>query len=150
MVHLAKPSRSHQQHEHVQPKVLANLTGMPYYAFGKFRDFENGAYGVAVLSRYPIEHSQIFHYTKPSSFIREGDAIPDEYTTPLEEMPFVKTMDTAGQKMNLVCEIAEEGDFCQGAVAILVRSGSVKIWFVTTHLGEAMRILPDGRKLALF
>jgi len=37
-----------------QAKVLAELTGMHYY-FKKAIDYEGGAYGVAVLSRFPID-----------------------------------------------------------------------------------------------
>jgi hypothetical protein len=34
-----------------------------------------------------------------------------------------------------VCEVPFEGDYCQGAIAIKVDTGSQKIWFGTTHLG---------------
>jgi hypothetical protein len=52
--------------------VLANLTGLTHHVFAKFRDFENGGYGVAILSRFPIEASVTFHYSKPSMFGRSS------------------------------------------------------------------------------
>ncbi|GKX54471.1 hypothetical protein SOASR030_05830 [Leminorella grimontii] len=38
---------------------LAKMTGM-HGAFGRAIDFEGGQYGVAILSRYPIEKQQVF------------------------------------------------------------------------------------------
>lgn len=37
-----------------QPRVLAELTGLPYHAFGRFMDYRGGQYGMAVLSATPI------------------------------------------------------------------------------------------------
>jgi endonuclease/exonuclease/phosphatase family metal-dependent hydrolase len=37
-----------------QPAALAELTGMPYHAFGKFMDYLGGQYGMAILSATPI------------------------------------------------------------------------------------------------
>jgi len=41
-----------------QPAVLKKLTGM-YGAFGKSLDFQGGEYGIAVLSRWPIEFDSL-------------------------------------------------------------------------------------------
>lgn len=41
-----------------QLKEIADANHM-HYAFGKALDFDGGEYGVGVLSRYPIEHSQV-------------------------------------------------------------------------------------------
>ena len=41
-----------------QAEELATLTGM-YYAYGKAIDFQGGGYGVAVLSRYPLDLIEI-------------------------------------------------------------------------------------------
>ncbi len=40
-----------------EPAELARLTGM-HVSYGKAMDFDGGAYGVAVLSRWPIEQAQ--------------------------------------------------------------------------------------------
>lgn len=48
--------------------MLANLTGLTHHVFAKFRDFENGGYGVAIISRFPIEAAVTLHYSKPSMF----------------------------------------------------------------------------------
>jgi endonuclease/exonuclease/phosphatase family metal-dependent hydrolase len=37
-----------------QARTLAELTGLPYHAFGRFMDYRGGAYGMAVLSATPI------------------------------------------------------------------------------------------------
>jgi len=37
-----------------QPSALAELTGLPYHAFGKFMDYRGGQYGMAILSATPI------------------------------------------------------------------------------------------------
>lgn len=42
-----------------QVAKLAELTNM-YSAFGKAIDFDGGEYGVAILSKYPIEKQQVF------------------------------------------------------------------------------------------
>ncbi|KFD23073.1 endonuclease/exonuclease/phosphatase family protein [Yokenella regensburgei] len=42
-----------------QVNELAKLTGM-HGAFGKAIDFEGGQYGVAILSKYPVEKQQVF------------------------------------------------------------------------------------------
>ena len=42
----------------LQAKRLSELTGMPHYAFGKFMDYGGGAYGMALLSKHPLEESQ--------------------------------------------------------------------------------------------
>lgn len=40
-----------------QARTLAALTGMPHYAFGRFMEYDGGAYGMAILSAAPIlEH----------------------------------------------------------------------------------------------
>jgi endonuclease/exonuclease/phosphatase family metal-dependent hydrolase len=40
-----------------QAQTLAELTGLPHYAFGRFMEYDGGAYGMAVLSASPIlEH----------------------------------------------------------------------------------------------
>lgn len=41
-----------------QLKEIANANHL-HYAFGKALDFDGGEYGLGVLSRYPIEHSQV-------------------------------------------------------------------------------------------
>ena len=38
-----------------QAADLANLSGLPYYFFAKAIDYGGGAYGVAILSKYPME-----------------------------------------------------------------------------------------------
>ncbi len=45
-----------------QAAVLAELTGMSY-AFGRFMPYQGGAYGMAVLSRWPIEESMNWRLT---------------------------------------------------------------------------------------
>ncbi|MFN2440182.1 MAG: hypothetical protein ABR503_13350 [Chitinophagaceae bacterium] len=34
---------------------MAKLSGMPYYYFAKAIDYDDGEYGVAILSMYPME-----------------------------------------------------------------------------------------------
>ena len=36
-----------------QMKTLSELTGMPYYAFGEFMDYDGGQYGMGMLSKHP-------------------------------------------------------------------------------------------------
>ncbi len=38
-----------------QAAELAKLSGMPYYFFAKAIDYEGGEYGVAILSKFPME-----------------------------------------------------------------------------------------------
>lgn len=37
-----------------QIKVLSELSGYPYYVFGKAIDFDGGEYGISILSKHPI------------------------------------------------------------------------------------------------
>ena len=46
-----KVERSGQLNE---AKRLAELTGLPYHAFGSFFDYQGGEYGMAIISRYPL------------------------------------------------------------------------------------------------
>jgi endonuclease/exonuclease/phosphatase family metal-dependent hydrolase len=41
-----------------QIAALSEYTGMKYYAFAKAISYQNGDFGVAVLSKYPIEYSK--------------------------------------------------------------------------------------------
>lgn len=116
-----------------QPKKLAMLTGLTHYVFGKFRDFENGSYGVAILSRYPIERSQVFHFQKPSgnspSHVRQLlHADHHHHHAEKESLQFQ-------DRRRAECAVPKEGDYCQGAVAIQINTGEQRIWFATTHLG---------------
>jgi len=93
-----------------QPLLLSNLTGMAV-RFGRMRDFMNGGYGVAVLSRFPILETREFHY-----------GIPGQYPTdPLQ------------------CAVPANNDYCQGVVAIRVQPPKfpMPFWFATTHLQVA-------------
>lgn len=111
IVGLQEVDNNTDRHPHDnQAQVLANLTGLTHHVFAKFRDFENGGYGVAIISRFPIETAVTLHYSKPSMF---GAVTPKAK----------------------VCEVPFEGDYCQGAIAIKVDTGSQKIWFGTTTLG---------------
>lgn len=38
-----------------QAKKLAELTGLPHHAFGHFMDYQGGRYGMALISRYPLQ-----------------------------------------------------------------------------------------------
>eukprot|EP00698_Gefionella_okellyi_P025500 TRINITY_DN9366_c0_g1_i1.p1 TRINITY_DN9366_c0_g1~~TRINITY_DN9366_c0_g1_i1.p1 ORF type:complete len:282 (-),score=56.57 TRINITY_DN9366_c0_g1_i1:76-795(-) len=94
-----------------QPALLSSLTGMPFYRYGKMRDFEGGGYGIAILSKHPILDTRVLRYNKPGT------------NTPPED-----------------CGTPADKDFCQGALAVLVNvttttSGPLQLWFVTTHLG---------------
>jgi exonuclease III len=111
-----------------QAQVLANLTGLTYHLFAKFRDFESGGYGVAILSRFPIESSSTFHFSKPS-LLGECFQLSSPFTWTLNLCLFVG----AGEPKT--CAVPFEGDYCQGAVVVKVNTGSQKIWFGTTHLG---------------
>jgi len=42
-----------------QAATLARLAGLEHRAFGAFMDYDGGQYGMAVLSRYPIESSRV-------------------------------------------------------------------------------------------
>ena len=42
-----------------QAAELARLTGL-HFAYGKAMDYEGGGYGQAILSRYPIRHSEVY------------------------------------------------------------------------------------------
>ncbi|MCA9290935.1 MAG: endonuclease/exonuclease/phosphatase family protein [Phycisphaerales bacterium] len=42
-----------------QASELARLTGLEHHAFGPFMDFDGGQYGMAILSRHPIESSRV-------------------------------------------------------------------------------------------
>ncbi|MCH2064144.1 MAG: endonuclease/exonuclease/phosphatase family protein [Roseibacillus sp.] len=48
-----------------QAAALGNLLGM-HYRFGKFMDFQGGQYGLAVLSRFPVQKS-IRHQLSPGA-----------------------------------------------------------------------------------
>ena len=41
-----------------QAADLAKLSGLPYYFFAKAIDYDGGAYGVAILSKYPMEEME--------------------------------------------------------------------------------------------
>ena len=47
-----------------QAALLAEKSDYPYYYFGKAMDFEQGQYGVLILSKYPIADTQTFHLPK--------------------------------------------------------------------------------------
>lgn len=38
-----------------EARELARLTGLEHYAFGKFFDYQGGDYGMAILSRFPLQ-----------------------------------------------------------------------------------------------
>lgn len=40
-----------------QTAEIARLSGMKYYKFGSFFDYDGGQYGMAIISRYPIDAS---------------------------------------------------------------------------------------------
>ena len=42
-----------------QVAALARLAGFEHYAFGRFMDYDGGQYGMAILSRHPIESSRV-------------------------------------------------------------------------------------------
>ena len=42
-----------------QVATLARLTGLEYHAFGAFMEYDGGQYGMAILSRHPIESSRV-------------------------------------------------------------------------------------------
>ena len=86
---------------------LASLTGMHGY-FVQNRVFQDGGYGVSILSRTEPLEVRYFHYHPP------GQPVPD-----------------------CTVEHSTLADFCQGAIALkLTDSQSGKLfWFVTTHIG---------------
>ncbi|MBR6793253.1 MAG: endonuclease/exonuclease/phosphatase family protein [Clostridia bacterium] len=45
-----------------QMEYLAKECGYPYWSFDKLIDFQGGAYGMGILSRYPIKDSQVVLY----------------------------------------------------------------------------------------
>lgn len=49
------------------PRELSELTGMPYFTFGKNIEFEGGEYGNATLSKYPITMEDNVHYQQLGS-----------------------------------------------------------------------------------
>lgn len=44
--------------------LLAAKAGYPYYFFGKAMDYDQGQYGVLVLSKFPIADTQTYHLPK--------------------------------------------------------------------------------------
>jgi len=96
-----------------QTALLSVMTNLQYYVFAKQRNFQGGGFGVAILSRFPIEGQLNYYYHKPGQSNR---------TDPSQ------------------CFDTVEGDFCQGIVAIQVAvSGTQKLWFATTHLGIGLK-----------
>ena len=53
-----------------QVEILAELTDMPYFRFGKAIDFEMGPYGNGILSKLPILSSEVI--TVPDPFPKTG------------------------------------------------------------------------------
>jgi len=101
---------------------LSQMTGMTTFVFAKQRNFQGGGYGVAVLSRYPIEDVMYLYYHKPSG--RQGQSAQG----------WVSSRTPLDPPAN--CTDPVEGDYCQGAVAIKVTlPNQQKLWFATTHLG---------------
>lgn len=45
-----------------QMKFLAEEAGYPYFTFDKLIDYQGGAYGMGILSRYPIKKSEVVQY----------------------------------------------------------------------------------------
>jgi len=82
------------------------------YSFAKFRDFQGGGYGVAILY-------------KPTLTLLEEKIL--RYADPTKPGPST-------------CGDPQPRDFCQGALALrlLLPTGNV-FWFVTTHLGLGMQ-----------
>lgn len=49
-----------------QTKAISELSGLPYYYFGKAIDFENlGPYGNSIISRYPIVSAEVIPIPDP-------------------------------------------------------------------------------------
>ena len=44
-----------------QAAELARLSGMPYYYFAKAIDYDGGEYGLAILSKFPMEEMKSTH-----------------------------------------------------------------------------------------
>lgn len=42
-----------------QAAVLSRLTGLDHHAFGRFMDYSGGQYGMAIISRFPIERTRV-------------------------------------------------------------------------------------------
>lgn len=54
-----------------QVEILARLTDMPYYRFGKAIDFKQGPYGNGILSKIPILSSEVI--TVPDPYPKTGN-----------------------------------------------------------------------------
>jgi len=107
-------NRTRRTHDVDQTQQLSQLTSLPFYSYGKMRNFEGGGYGIAIVSRFRILKTEIFHYHLPNETARAGTEPPAR------------------------CDVYKMRDYCQGALAVLVQvpnQDETPVWFVTTHLG---------------
>jgi len=115
------------RHYDDQPGILAQRTNMEY-RFEKMRDFENGGYGILVMSSLPILDTRIHYYyniTPPSTDQHR------QQQQHYDQQPSARRHPKAPLHNPNV-----PSDYSQGAVAIRVRPPGLSqdIWFVTTHL----------------
>lgn len=111
--------------------ILSNKTSMPYCRFAKFRPFQGGGYGIAIMSRLEIIDTRILHFEKPSS----------------------SSSDKQESSWDEKCSVYAPDDFCQGALALLAKvpetpAGARLLWYVTTHLGLKGVQAEEARQLA--
>jgi len=80
-----------------QATVLAERTGLPYHAHFRTRDVDGGAYGIALLSRFPLETLEQYALPVPPggeprtvvhAVIRVGGREVSVYLTHLTHPPF--------------------------------------------------------------
>lgn len=111
--------------------ILSNKTSMPYYRFAKFRPFQGGSYGIAIMSRLEIIDTRVLHFEKPAS----------------------SSSDKQKGSWDEKCAVYAPDDFCQGALALLIKvpetpAGARLLWYVTTHLGLKGIQAEEARQLA--
>eukprot|EP00823_Brevimastigomonas_motovehiculus_P004816 TRINITY_DN3292_c0_g1_i1.p1 TRINITY_DN3292_c0_g1~~TRINITY_DN3292_c0_g1_i1.p1 ORF type:complete len:284 (+),score=43.77 TRINITY_DN3292_c0_g1_i1:36-854(+) len=89
-----------------QTAEIARLANYPYYVFAPQINFQGGQYGIALLSKYPLDSIAFLHYSQPNcSQPREG-------------------------KVG-----APNDDYCRGAVGARIHMPDQHdYWVATTHL----------------
>jgi len=103
-----------RRHPDDQTLLLSRTTGLQYFSYAKFRDFQGGGYGIAILSRWPHIDVRIHRFIKPEP----------------------STGSSGQRRAAAVCGDPVEGDYCQGVLCVLIAlpDGTVS-WICNSHFG---------------
>ncbi len=153
-----------------EPKRLSVLTGLPHNAFGSFFDYQGGEYGMAIVSRYPLDdvtNLRLPDGAEPRTSLVATVKAPQPfrladvhfYRTEAERLAQTKTLlEFLADRTELPCVIAGDFNSRPGSAVLEAYSGWTnpekgedhftfasdnprsEIYFILLRPGEAFRV----------